>query len=66
MAFGSCDCCGRMNVSISRCDQYGIETYACAHCFGYEPDDFDDEAEELESTHGRPDAGDRRTDPVAR
>jgi hypothetical protein len=44
MAFGTCDCCGRTNVAISRTIAYGIETYACAHCFGYDEDAFDDDA----------------------
>lgn len=44
MAFGQCDCCGRTNVSLSRTVAYGIETYACATCFGYPDDEFDDDA----------------------
>jgi len=43
MAFGQCDCCGRSNVSLGRTEAYGIETYACAHCFGYPADEFDED-----------------------
>jgi hypothetical protein len=44
MAFGTCDCCNRTNVALSHTTAYGIETYACAHCFGYDEDAFDDNA----------------------
>lgn len=37
MSFGTCDACGRNAVMLSRCDAYGIETYACAQCTGGEP-----------------------------
>jgi len=42
MAFGQCDCCGLSNVSLSHTVAYGIETYACATCFGYPADEVDD------------------------
>jgi hypothetical protein len=31
---GTCDCCERRLVIISRCEAYGIETYACYLCRG--------------------------------
>ncbi len=44
-SLGSCDCCGRLAV-LSRTECCGVETYACAVCFGYPEDAFDEEAED--------------------
>lgn len=40
---GSCDCCGKVAVLHSGYAA-GIETYACASCFGHPADEWDDEA----------------------
>lgn len=37
MGKGQCDCCGSNNVRLSRTEVAGIETYACAKCFGDPP-----------------------------
>lgn len=38
---GSCDCCERTNVPISRGEVTGIETYACFICQGdTDPDPY--------------------------
>jgi hypothetical protein len=42
MPFGSCDCCDKRDVFLGRTVYCGIETFACAQCFGYEDDAFDD------------------------
>lgn len=44
-AKGSCDCCGK-RAWLRRGEVTGIETYACAECFGYPEDQFDEEEEE--------------------
>lgn len=41
MTIGSCDCCDRTNVPISRGEVTGIETYACFICQGdTDPDPY--------------------------
>lgn len=62
---GQCDCCGRSDVSLSHTVAYGIETYACALCFGYPADEFDEEAEEATTGDVSADRGDTRVDPLA-
>ena len=43
MPHGECDACGKRDVALERGICCGIETYACAECFGYDADKFDEE-----------------------
>jgi hypothetical protein len=51
MTKGQCDCCGRDDVRLAHTVACGIETYACAVCFGYPADEFDDEADDAAELH---------------
>jgi hypothetical protein len=46
---GECDCCSRIAV-LRRAEVTGVETYACARCFGHHDDEFDEPAHPWE--HG--------------
>ena len=45
--FGHCDVCEKQ-AWLGRATVVGIETYACAECFGLDPQEFDPEPEPCE------------------
>lgn len=56
MISGQCDACGATNRILRKGYYCGIETYACAQCFGFDADTFDeDESEQPANDHSERD-----------